>query len=152
MQNSSWIKLILPGDGDSARFQIAHTKLHVPIVTLSTKDNSNMAKQLSEGYKRPVYWNSYQTKPAKVIGKGKNIYDLLSASFQGVRRLFVLAYFIAAPARDNPADDETGIKNTRKYFLSRGEIENYNVLIDGRNFYDQPINDLIKQYNEVSKV
>ena len=111
-----------------------------------------MAKQLSEGYKRPVYWNSYQTKPAKVIGKGKNIYDLLSASFQGVRRLFVLAYFIAAPARDNPADDETGIKNTRKYFLSRGEIENYNVLIDGRNFYDQPINDLIKQYNEVSKV
>ena len=152
MQNSSWIKLILPGDGDSARFQIVHTKLHVPIVTLSTKDNSNMAKQLSEGYKRPVYWNSYQTKPAKVIGKGKNIYDLLSASFQGVRRLFVLAYFIAAPASDNPADDETGIKNTRKYFFSRGEIENYNVLIDGRNFYDQPINDLIKQYNEVSKV
>ena len=144
--------MILSGDGNSARFKIAHTKLYVPIVTLSTKDNSNMAKQLSEGYKRPVYWNNYQTKPAKVIEKGKNIYDLLSASFQGVRRLFVLAYFIAAPASDNPADHETGVKNTRKYFLSRGEIENYNVLIDGRNFYDQPINDLIKQYNEVSKV
>ena len=31
-------------------------------------------------------------------------------------------------------------------------MENYNVLIDGRNFYDQPINDLIKQYDEIRKV
>ena len=33
-----------------------------------------------------------------------------------------------------------------------GEIKNYNVLIDGRNFYDQPINEIIKQYDEVRKV
>ena len=39
-----------------------------------------------------------------------------------------------------------------KYFLPRIEIENYNIEIDGRNFYDQPINDLIKQYNEVRKI
>ena len=43
-------------------------------------------------------------------------------------------------------------KHNEKYFLPRGEIKNYNVLIDGRNFYDQPINDLIKQYDEVRKV
>ena len=49
-------------------------------------------------------------------------------------------------------NDEAGIKRSKKYFLSRGEIENYNVLIDGRNFYDQPINDIIKQYDEVRKV
>ena len=40
----------------------------------------------------------------------------------------------------------------KKYCLPRGEINNYNILIDGRNFYDQPINDLIKQYDEVRKV
>ena len=45
-----------------------------------------------------------------------------------------------------------GIKDNRKYFLPRGKIKNYNVLIDGRNFYDQPINDLIKQYDEIRKV
>ena len=39
-----------------------------------------------------------------------------------------------------------------KYFFQSGEINNYNVLIDGRNFNDQPINDLIKQYDEVRKV
>ena len=57
-----------------------------------------MAKQLNEGFKKSVYWNSYETKPAKVMEQGKYIYELLNASFQGVKRLFVLAYFIAAPA------------------------------------------------------
>ena len=53
---------------------------------------------------------------------------------------------------NNPADDTAGIKSNKKYFLPRGKIKNYNVLIDGRNFYDQPINDKIKQYDEVRKV
>ena len=52
----------------------------------------------------------------------------------------------------NPADDTAGIKDNKKYFLPRGEIKNYNVLIDGKIFYDQPINDIIKQYGEVRKV
>ena len=101
-----------------------------------------------EEFKISFYYNSWQTKPAIVIEKGTNIYKLLNASFQGVRRLFVLAYVVAAGA----ANDEAGIKDNKKYFLPRGEIKNYNVLIDGRNFYDQPINDLIKQYDEIRKV
>ena len=115
---------------------------------MSTKDSVNLTKQLSERFKRFVYWNSYQTKPAKVIEKGKNLYELLNAPFQGNGRLFVLAYAVAAEA----ANDKAGIKNNKQDFLPRGEINNYNVLIDGRNFYDQPINDLIKQYDEVRKV
>ena len=69
----------------------------------------------------------------------------LSASFQGVRRLFVLPY-------DATDDNEASVKDSRKYFPPRTKLENYNVLIDGRNFYDQPINDLLKQYDEVRKV
>ena len=38
-----------------------------------------------------------------------------------------------------------------KYFLPRVDITNYNVLIHGRNFYDQPINDLVKQNDEIRK-
>ena len=75
------------------------------------------------------------------------MYELLNASFQGVKKLYVLAYFIA-----DGENDEAGIKNNKKYFLPRGEIKNYNVLIDRRHFYDQPINDLIKQYDKVRKV
>ena len=62
-------------------------------------------------------------------------------------KVFVLAYFIAVGG-----NDEAGIKSNRKYFLSRGEIKNYKVLIDERNFYDQAINDSIKQYDEIKKV
>ena len=67
-----------------------------------------------------------------------NIYRLFSASFQGVKRLFVIAY----DAADN---NEVGIrKKTKKTFSTRTRIENYKVLINGRNFFDEPINDLIK--------
>ena len=65
---------------------------------------------------------------------------------------FVAAYAIAAPVDDNPADNRASIKSNEKYFLPRGKIENCNVLIDGRNFCDQPINDIIKQCDEVRKV
>ena len=127
---------------------LTDAKLHFPIVPISTKDNVNLTKQLSNGFKRSVFLKHLQTIPAKVINKGTNIYELLSAKLQGVRRLFVLAYVINAGAANN----EAGIKDHKKYFLPGGKIENYNVFIDGRNFYDQPINYLIKQYGEVSKV
>ena len=64
---------------------------------------------------------------------------MLDSSYQGVKRLFVLAY-------DN---DQVSIDSFKKYFLPRVKIENYNIEIDGRNFYDHPINDSIKQYDEV---
>ena len=144
----NWIEdYILSSAGNSAKFEITAAKLHVSIVTLSTKDSANLTKQLSEGFKRSVYWNSYKTRPAQVIEKGKNLCKLLNASFQGGKRLFVLAYAIATGG-----NDEEGIKDNKKYFFPRGNIKNYNVLIDGRNFHDQPINDLIKLYDEIRKL
>ena len=44
------------------------------------------------------------------------------------------------------------LEGYRKYYLPRVDITNYNVLIDGRNFYDQPINSEIRQYDEIRKV
>ena len=64
----NWIEdCILSSAGNYAKFKITDTKLHVPIVTLSNKDSAILAKQLNEGFGRSVYWNSYETKPAKVI-------------------------------------------------------------------------------------
>ena len=62
----NWIEdCILSSAGDSAKFAITDAKLHVPIVTLSTKDSANLTKQLNEGFKRSVYWNRYETRPEK---------------------------------------------------------------------------------------
>ena len=79
-------------DGETTS-KIANTKLYVPIVTLSTKDNVNLTKQLTEGIKRPVYWNEYKTKIESRNLNDQNPTRLyLDASFQGVKRLFVLAF------------------------------------------------------------
>ena len=114
---------ILLNPADPAKLKITNAILHVTTVTLSTKDNVNLRKQLSDGFKRSIYWNSHQTVLAKVINQGSNIYELLTASFQVVERLFVLAYAIAA----GTANNEAGIKDNRRYFLPRGEIKNYSV-------------------------
>ena len=70
--------------------------------------------------------------------------EWLDASFQGVNKLFVLAYTYG--------DNVTNGNSYRKHFLPRAKIENYIINIDGRNFYDQPLNDLIKQYDEIRTI
>ena len=74
-------------------FKITDRKLHVPIVNLSSKDNVKLVNLLQEGFKRLVYWNEYQTKieSRNLDNKNLTIFSL-DASFQGVRRLFVLAF------------------------------------------------------------
>ena len=60
--------------------------------------------------------------------------------------MFVLAY------NNTAGDNQVSIDSFKKNFLPRVKIENYNIEIDGRNFYDQLINDSIKQYDKVRKV
>ena len=68
----------------------------------------------------------------------------LDPSFQGVNRLFVMAY--------NRADNQATRNEQRKYYLPRIDLEKYNVIIDGRNFYDNPIESDIEKYRELKKV
>ena len=49
-------------------------------------------------------------------------------------------------------DNKVERNSHRKYFLPRVDITNYNVLTDARNFYDQPISDQIKKYDEIRKI
>ena len=111
---------------------------------LKTKDSAKLSELLSKGFERPIYWNKYKVSPNKNYYTNEYIRERLDASIQGVKRLFVPAY-----GREN--DDATE-NSHRKYFLPRMKIKNYNIEIDIRNFYDQSINDLIKQYEEVRKI
>ena len=61
--------------------------------------------------------------------------------------MFVLAY-----NNNKEGDNKVFVDSYKKYFLPRNKIENYNIEIDGRNFYDQAINDSIKQYDEIRKI
>ena len=111
-----------------------------------------MTKQLSEGFKRSVYWDEYKSEIDDKEAKVNNFTRLsLDPSFQGVNRLSVLAFNNATD--DDGTDTANKVKRDahRKYFVPRVDITNYNVLIDGRNFYDQPINDQIRKYDEIRK-
>ena len=147
----SWTKdcVLSSVDNDpKTSFKITSAKLYVPIVTLSTKDNVDLTKQLNQGFKRSVYWNEYNSKKETKDADNNNVTRFpLDASFQGVNRLFVLAF-------NNVNNDAIEVKRNsyRKYFLPRVDITKYNVLIDGRDFYDQPISDQIRKYDEVKKV
>ena len=147
----SWTKdcVLSSVDNDpKTSFKITSAKLYVPIVTLSTKDNVDLTKQLNQGFKRSVYWNEYNSKIETKDADNNNVTRFpLDASFQGVNRLFVLAF-------NNVNNDAIEVKRNsyRKYFLPRVDITKYNVLIDGRDFYDQPISDQIRKYDEVKKV
>ena len=121
--------------------------MHVVIVTLSTKDNVSLTEQLNEGLKRSVYWNEYKSKIDTQEADANDLKRFpLDASFQGANRLFLLAF--------NNTDGANRVQrnNHRKFFLPRVDITNYNVLIDGRSFYNQPINDQIRKYDEIRKI
>ena len=60
----------------------------------------------------------------------KHIKELLDSSCQGVKRLFVLAY------NNTAGNDKVPVDSYKKYFLPRDKVDNYNIEIDRRNFYD----------------
>ena len=125
------------GEGKSA---ITETKLYVPVVTLSTKDNEKLLQQLKPGFKKTSIWNKYKSS-VKTFAQNRYLNYLINPSFQGLNRLFVL-----------PFENENGRTSHSTYYLPKVEIKDYNVMIDGRNFFDQPINSMNKTYENIRKI
>ena len=111
----------------TATFEITDTKLYVPVVTLSTQENTKPLQQLKSGFKRVINWNKYLSKP-ELLAQNPNLNHLFEPSFQGINRLCVLAF-------END-DDRT---SHDEYYLPTVEIKDYNIVINGENFCDQPI-------------
>ena len=75
----------------NATFAITDTKLYVSVVTLSTQENTKFLQQLKLGFKRVINWNKYLSKP-ELLAQNPNLNLFIEPSFQGVNRLFVLAF------------------------------------------------------------
>ena len=121
-------------------FTITETNLYVPLVTLSVQDNSKLLPQLKNGFKRTITWNRYLTKP-ELLAQNANLNHLVEPSFQGINRLFVLAF----------ENDDHRISNKR-YFIPNVEIKDYNVMIDRKNFFDQPVRNYKVTYENIRKI
>ena len=92
--NLTWRKeCVLSTDTANALFIINDTKLYVPVVTLSKEDNKDFIEQQNEGFQRSIYWNEYKTKEKEEDANANVVnYINLDPSFQGVKRLFLMAY------------------------------------------------------------
>ena len=123
----------------NATFAITDTKLYVPVVTLSTQENTKFFQQLKPGFERVINWNKYLSKP-ELLAQNPNLNHLVEPSFQGVNRLFVLAF-------EN--DDRTSYD---EYYLPRVEIKDYNTLINGENVFDQSIKNNKITYDNIRKI
>ena len=110
------------------KFAITKPKLYVPVVTLSTEDNAILLQQLKPGFKRTINWNKYESEP-KIFARNRYLNHLINPSFQRINRLFVLSF-----------ENENDRTSHSTYYLPKVEIKDYNVMIDGKNFFDQPIN------------
>ena len=66
---------------------------------------------------------------------------LVDISFQGVNRLFVLSF-----------ENEDDRRSHSNYYLPKVEGKDYNVMTDGKNFFDQPINNDFKTNENIRKI
>ena len=66
---------------------------------------------------------------------------LIDPNFQGVNKLFVLSF-----------NNDDGLESHKQYYLPTMEIKDYNVMIDGRNFFDEPIKNDLKTCDNIRKI
>ena len=118
---------VITNSTGATTFAITDTKLYVPVVTLSTKENAKLLQQLKSGFKRVINWNKYLSKP-ELPRRNPNLNYLIEPRFQGVNKLSVLAF-----------EGDTQKTSHSSYYLPNVEIKNYNIVINGENVFDQPI-------------
>ena len=142
-------KCVLSNDDGDAVFITNDTYMYVPVVTLSKEENKDFIEQQIKGFQRSIYWNEYKTKEINENADANVFkYINLDPSFQGVNRLFIMAYNRLAAANDNQFNKDS----QQIYYLPRNDLNKYNVIIDGRNFYDNLIESDIEKYRELKKV
>ena len=112
-----------------ATFAITEASLYVQVVTLSAQDNAKLLTQLKLGF----IWNKYLSKP-ELLRRNPNLNHLVEPSFQGVNRLFVLAF----------KNDAQRTSNKRCYLP--------NVMIDGKSVFDQPVKSNKVTYENIRKI
>ena len=116
-------------------FQINDTKICVRAITLSTQENiNNQNLVLKEQLSGINVWLKQQIQH-------RYLDYLIDPSFQVANRLFVLSF-----------EDDDGGENHKQYNLPTVEIKDYNVMINGRNFFDQPIKDDFKTFDDMRKI
>ena len=124
------------------KFEITDTKLYVPVVTLSKENDIKLLEQLKSGFKRTIKWNKYRSQMT-IQPQNNNLNCLIDPTFTNVNRLFVLPF-----TRNNAGDNRDSISH---YYVPNVGIKDFNVLIDGKRFFDLPVKNEEGAYEKLLK-
>ena len=122
----------------NATFKVTDCKLYVPVVTLSAENDNKHLEQLKTGFKRTIKWNKYRSEISNQT-KNNNLNYLIDPTFTNVDRLFVLSFL-----NDN---DRTSFS---KYYVPKVEIKDFNVLTDGKPFFEIPVKNKEEAYEAIA--
>ena len=111
----------------TAVFKMTDCKLYVPVLTLSAENDN----------KRTIKWNKYRSKMSNQT-KNNDLNYLIDPKFTNVNRLFVLSF--------ENEDDRTSFS---KYYVPKVDIKDFNVLIDGRPFFEIPVKNTEEVYEQI---
>ena len=125
-------------------FQIADIKMHVPVVTLSKENDKKLLQQLKPGFKRTAKWNKYKSQMT-VQRKNNKLNSLIDPTFTTVNRLFILSF---------QRTEENNVKKDHRdsfshYYVPNVEIKDFNVLIEGKHFFDLPVKNEEEAYEKI---
>ena len=118
-------------------FKVTDTKLYIPVFTLSTENKKSLLEQLRTRFKRTIRWNKYRSEMTNQTEKN-NLNYLIDPTFFQVNRLSVFSF-----------ESESDRTSFSKYYVPNVQIKNFNVLIDGKCFFDMPIKNGEKTYERV---
>ena len=125
---------------ENAIFQIADTKLYVSLVTLSKENDIKLLAQLKSEFKKTIKWNKYRSQMT-IQTQNNNLNYLIDPTFTNVNRLFVLSF-----PRNNNTDSRYSYSN---YYVPKVKISDFNVLIDGKKFFDLPVRNEEEAYEKI---
>ena len=120
--SENYVIIYTNADNQVPTFTITETNLYVPVVSFSTQDNAKLLPQLKSGFRRKISWNKFLAKP-ELLAQNANLNYLIEPSFQGVNRLFVLAF-----------ENDNQRTSNKRYYIPNLEVKDYNVIIDGKKF------------------
>ena len=95
---------------------------------------------MKSGFKRIINWNKHLSKP-ELLPQNPNLNRLVESTFQGLNRLFVLAF-----------ENDAQRTSNKRYYIRNVKIKDDNVMVDGKNYFDQPINSMTKIYENIRKI
>ena len=121
----------------NATFKITDTKLYIPVVTLSTKNDKRLLEQLRTGFKRTIKWNKFRSEMTNQT-QNSNLNYLIDPTFSKVNRLFILSF-----------ENENDRTFFSKYYVPNVQMKDFDVLINGKNFFDMPIKNGEETYEQI---